>query len=78
VLLPRDLPSAKELVQGDFRLKSVADADTWSDTGAPIGAELAARPATPTVVTPIPKAKSTAARKKAPATKSPSPTSPGI
>jgi eukaryotic-like serine/threonine-protein kinase len=78
VLLQRDLPSAKELVQGDFRLKTVAEAFSWSDIGTPIGAVLDARMATPTVATPGPKAKSTSGRKTTPTVKSPPPTSSGI
>jgi hypothetical protein len=41
VVLPRDLPPAKDLSQSDFRLKSEAEAATWTDTGTPIGALLA-------------------------------------
>ncbi len=76
VLLPRDLPPAKELVQSDFRLKTVAEAATWSDTGTPIGAILAAQPASPPVLTPAAKAKPAGGRKAAPAKRIlPAPTS---
>jgi hypothetical protein len=60
VLLPRDLPAAKELAQGDFILKSVAEASTWADMGTPIGAILAAKSPVPTVARPLPKSKSSA------------------
>ncbi len=60
VLLPKDLPAAKDLVQADFRLKSVAEAATWSDTGTSIGAVLAAKAA---VAGPFPKSKSSSSRK---------------
>lgn len=63
VLFPRDLPAARELVQGDFHLKNVAEAATWSDTGTPIGAILAARTAGPAVASPASKSKSSTGRK---------------
>ena len=75
VLLPRNLPPAKDLAQGDFRLKTEAEAATWSDVGTPIGAVLAAQPAAPPVSTPAPKSKPTGGRKAAPAKTVPSPTS---
>jgi hypothetical protein len=78
VLLPRDLPTAKELSQGDFHLKSVAVAETWSDTGTPIGAILAARAVSPTKATPTPKVKSPSGRKPSPVNKTPSRPSSGI
>jgi hypothetical protein len=60
VLLQKDLPAAKDLTQGDFHLKSVAEAITWSDMGAPIGAVLATRTA---AASPVPKSKSSTTRK---------------
>jgi eukaryotic-like serine/threonine-protein kinase len=76
VLLPRDLPAAKELGQGDFTLKSVAEAKTWSDTGTPIGAILAARSPVPTAASPPPKSKSSTARKASSGSKAPSKSQP--
>jgi hypothetical protein len=60
VLLPKDLPAAKDLSQGDFRLKSVAEAATWSDTGTTIGAVLAAKVVLPG---PAPRLKTSTGRK---------------
>jgi hypothetical protein len=77
VVLPRDLPPAKELVQSDFRLKTEAEAATWSDTGAPIGAILAAQPTTSSTLTPVPKAKDASGRK-SPAAKKPTPKASGF
>jgi hypothetical protein len=68
-LLLRDLPPAKDLVPGDFRLKSEAEAATWSDMGKPIGAMLAAHLVSAPVSTPAAKAKPTGSRKTTPAKK---------
>jgi hypothetical protein len=70
VVLPRDLPPAKELVPSDFRLKNEAEAATWSDTGTPIGAILALQPATAPVLTPASKTKDAGSRKTPSAKKS--------
>jgi hypothetical protein len=66
VLLPRDLPLAKELNQSDFRLKNEAEAATWSDTGTPIGAIPAAQPVPAPVSSPASKVKTPAGHKSAP------------
>ncbi len=72
VLLHRDLPAAKELAQGDFTLKSVAEAATWSDMGTAIGAILAAKSPVPAAAGLPPKSKSSAARKAGSGAKAPS------
>jgi eukaryotic-like serine/threonine-protein kinase len=68
-LLLRDLPPAKDLAAGDFRLKPEAEAATWSDMGKPIGAMLAAHPASAPLSTPAVKAKPTGSHKTTPAKK---------
>ena len=71
VLFWRDLPVAKELVQGDFRLKSVAEAATWSDTGSTIGSVLAMKTAVPAPASSIPKSKSLTGHKAGSGAKTP-------
>jgi serine/threonine protein kinase len=77
VVLPHDLPPAKDLVPGDFRLKTEAEAATWSDTGKPIGAILAAQPGTASALTPPAKAKESGSHKTSP-TKKPAAKATGI
>jgi eukaryotic-like serine/threonine-protein kinase len=71
VLLPRDLPVAKELVSGDFVLKGVAEAATWSDTGSPIGAILTMKSAVSAPASSIPKSKSPTGHKAGSGSKAP-------
>jgi eukaryotic-like serine/threonine-protein kinase len=69
VLLPRDLPLAKDLTPNDFHLKAEAEAASWSDMGKPIGATLAAHPVSALPAAPAAKAKPTSSRKTSPAKK---------